>query len=185
MNEKQEFQQRMRRIEELIQRIELTPESELRGSTLELVQSLMELHGAALDRLMEIVAEDEASAPRLMESFACDELVASVLMVHGLHPVDLETRVLQALDRARPVLQSHGGNVELLGLDEGVVRLRLNGSCNGCASSATTLKHTIEQAIYEMAPDVVSIQVEGEVNLGSPQTSSPHLVQLERAAARG
>ncbi len=177
----------MQRIEELIQRIELTPESELRSSTLELVQFLMELHGAALDRLMGIVADD-ASALRLMESFAQDELVASVLMVHGLHPVDLETRILQALDRARPILQSHGGNVELLGLDEGVVRLRLNGSCNGCASSATTLKHTIEQAIYDLAPDVVSINVEGqfegETKGGSPQASSPHLVQLERAAAR-
>jgi Fe-S cluster biogenesis protein NfuA len=185
MNEKQEFQQRMQRIEELIQRIEITPESELRSSTLELVQSLMELHGAALDRMMEIVVEDDASAPRLMEGFARDELVASVLMVHGLHPVDLETRVLQALDRARPVLQAHGGNVELLGLAEGVVRLRLNGSCNGCASSATTLKHTIEQAIYELAPDVASIEVQDEVKGRSSQTSSTHLVQLERAAARG
>jgi Fe-S cluster biogenesis protein NfuA len=106
-------------------------------------------------------------------------------MVHGLHPVDLETRVLQALDRARPVLQAHGGNVELLGLAEGVVRLRLNGSCNGCASSATTLKHTIEQAIYELAPDVASIEVQDEVKGRSSQTSSTHLVQLERAAARG
>ena len=59
-----------------------------------------------------------------------------------------------ALDEVRPYLASHGGDVELLGVEDGVVRLRLEGSCNGCPSSAMTLKLAIEEAIARAAPDV-------------------------------
>jgi Fe-S cluster biogenesis protein NfuA len=57
----------------------------------------------------------------------------------------------------------HGGDVELLGIAGGVVRLRMNGSCQGCPSSTATLAQTIEAAIYESAPDVEAIEVEGVV----------------------
>ena len=52
----------------------------------------------------------------------------------GSIPPILESRVEQALERVRPYLRSHGGNVEMLGIAEGVVRLRMLGSCNGCPS---------------------------------------------------
>jgi Fe-S cluster biogenesis protein NfuA/nitrite reductase/ring-hydroxylating ferredoxin subunit len=88
-----------------------------------------------------------------------------LLILHGLHPFDLETRVRQALDKVRPYLGSHGGNVELLGVTaEGVVRLRLAGSCHGCPSSQVTLKYAIEEEIYKAAPDLTAIQVEGAVD---------------------
>ena len=71
--------------------------------------------------------------------------MASLLLVHGLHPYDVETRVARALDGVRPYLGSHGGDVELLGVtDDGVVRLRLLGSCDGCPSSSVTLKLAVE-----------------------------------------
>ena len=89
--------------------------------------------------------------------------MASLLLLHGLHPLDLEARVRQALEQVRPYLRTHGGDVELLGVDDGVVRLRMQGSCHGCPSSAVTLKHTIEEAIYDAAPDVAAIEVEGVV----------------------
>jgi Fe-S cluster biogenesis protein NfuA len=82
-------------------------------------------------------------------------------LLHGLHPLDLETRVRQALENVRPLLRSHGGNVELLGLAGAVVRLRMLGSCDGCPSSALTLKSAIEDAIFERAPDVIGIEVDG------------------------
>ena len=84
--------------------------------------------------------------------------------MYGLHPLDLETRVEQALERVRPLLRSHHGDVELEGVIDGVVRLRMQGSCNGCPSSALTLKNAIEEAIYAAAPDVEAIQVEGVVD---------------------
>jgi len=85
------------------------------------------------------------------------------LLLYGLHPLDLESRVGQALEKVRPYLHSHGGNIELLGLTDGIVRLRLHGSCHGCPSSAQTLKQTIEEAIFEIAPDVTAIEVEDEL----------------------
>ena len=90
-----------------------------------------------------------------------DELVAHLLLLHGLHPVPVRERVRGALDEVRPYLVAHGGGVELLGVDDGVVRLRLEGACNGCPSSALTLKLAVEEAIARAAPDVERIEAEG------------------------
>jgi Fe-S cluster biogenesis protein NfuA/nitrite reductase/ring-hydroxylating ferredoxin subunit len=90
-----------------------------------------------------------------------DDLVASLLVLHGLHPLNVEMRIARALDRVRPYLGSHGGDVKLLGVNEGVVHLRLEGSCHGCPSSTVTMKLAIERAIEEAAPEVVRIEVEG------------------------
>src|SRR5262249_28000667 len=123
------FQQLSQRIEGLIARIETAPDPNVRADALNLVQSLMELHGPGVNRMMEIVAQAGDHGYDLMDDFADDDLVAGLLLLYGLHPHDLETRVLKALDKARPVLHSHGGDVELLGVAEGIVSLRLTGSC--------------------------------------------------------
>ncbi len=60
----------------------------------------------------------------------------------------------------RPYLRSHGGNVELVGVEQGVAKLRLEGTCSACPSSQMTLHLAVEQAIYETAPDVTAIEVE-------------------------
>jgi Fe-S cluster biogenesis protein NfuA/nitrite reductase/ring-hydroxylating ferredoxin subunit len=112
----------------------------------------------------------------MAESLAADELVAHLLLLHGLHPVPVEQRVRAALEGVRPYLESHGGNVELLGVEEGVARLRLEGSCSGCPSSAMTLKLAIEKAIHEAAPDVDEVVADGAV--GQPEPASG-LIQLE------
>ena len=90
---------------------------------------------------------------------------------------DLETRVLNALDKSRPLLHSHGGDVELLSVEGGVVKLRLQGSCRSCPSSTVTLKQAIEKAIYEEAPDVTEI-VTGDIQSQEPAMSNG-LVQLK------
>jgi Fe-S cluster biogenesis protein NfuA/nitrite reductase/ring-hydroxylating ferredoxin subunit len=110
--------------------------------------------------MMEVVAEGENSG-RAFEVFAEDELVSHLLLLHGLHPLDVETRVVRALEEVRPYLQSHGGNVELLGIEEGLARVRMEGSCDGCPSSAVTLKLAIEEAVLKAAPDLEGIEAEG------------------------
>jgi Fe-S cluster biogenesis protein NfuA len=152
------LRQRVDRIEGLIQQINSAPDLNLRGAAVEVIQTLMEVHYNGLDRLMEIVAEGQAAGWPLMEDFARDEAVTSMLLLHGLHPIDLEERVASALDKVRPYLHSHGGNVELVEIADGIVRLRLVGSCDGCPSSAITMKTAIEKAIHDAAPDVVSIE---------------------------
>src|ERR687894_1093945 len=111
-------------------------------------------------RMMKVVAQGEDSG-RTFEAFAEDELVTHLLLLHGLHPLDVETRVVQALEEVRPYLRSHGGNVELLGIEGGVARLRLEGGCDGCPSSTVTLKLAIEEAVLKAAPDLERIEAEG------------------------
>ena len=91
-----------------------------------------------------------------------DDLVASLLLVHGLHPESLAHRVEEALARCGRLLAAHGGDVELLGIDDeaGAVRLRLLGSCDGCPSSSVTLQLAVERAIVEAAPEIVRIDVD-------------------------
>jgi Fe-S cluster biogenesis protein NfuA/nitrite reductase/ring-hydroxylating ferredoxin subunit len=175
--DKKDFQQRLQKIEQLVQTIEASADPNVCSSAVELMQSLMELHGAGLERMLEIVFDSGAIGGEIIDDLARDELVESLLLLYGLHPLDIETRVLRALDKVRPYLQSHKGNVELVGVNEGVVHLKLQGSCDGCASSAMTLKLAIEEAIYENAPDIVALEVEGVVEQKKPIG----LVQLERA----
>jgi Fe-S cluster biogenesis protein NfuA/nitrite reductase/ring-hydroxylating ferredoxin subunit len=173
-----DVQKRMQQVEGLIRKIDGLPDPEARASAIELVQALMDFHGAGLDRLMEIVAEAGDPGYAIFDKFANDNLVGSLLLLYGLHPVEFETRVQEALEKVRPYLASHGGNVELLGIDDGVVRLRLEGSCKSCPSSSMTLKLAIEEAIYAAAPDVVSIEAEGVV---AQQPAASGFVQIGKS----
>lgn len=128
-----------------------------RQEALGAVRSLVELYGAGLERLVTML---HASDPSLPGTLADDPIVSHLLLMHDLHPVPVEQRVQKALDSVRPYIESHGGSVELLGVESGVVRLRMDGSCKGCPSSSETLKNAIEEAIYREAPDVLEVQAD-------------------------
>ena len=130
--------------------------------------------GAGADR-RDVGERDDGALARAL---ADDELVAHLLLLHGLHPVPLEERVREALDEVRPYLDSHGGDVELLGVEDGVVRLRLQGSCSGCPSSAVTLKLAIEDAIHRRAPEV-----EASRPRRRSRRAAARLLQIELAPA--
>jgi Fe-S cluster biogenesis protein NfuA/nitrite reductase/ring-hydroxylating ferredoxin subunit len=147
-------------------------------TAVELVQALLDLYGEGLARVVAHVAAADASGA-LARAFSDDELVAHLLLLHGLHPVALEDRVREALAEVRPYLESHGGDVDLLGIDEGVVRLALRGSCDGCASSTMTLKLAIEDAIHKAAPDVEAVVAEG----AAEAAPAPGLLQIQLSDA--
>jgi Fe-S cluster biogenesis protein NfuA/nitrite reductase/ring-hydroxylating ferredoxin subunit len=162
VSNKQAFQEQLGRIEGLIQTVEQMADPAAQAASRELVQALLDVHGTALERMLEIIF-DTVGQP-LIDDLGRDDIVSGLLLMHGLHPLSLEARVLQALDKVRPYLSSHGGNVELLDVTpDGEVRLRLEGSCHGCPSSQMTLRYAIEEAVYKAAPDVTGIQVEGVV----------------------
>jgi Fe-S cluster biogenesis protein NfuA len=167
-HKKKEFQLKAERIEELANKLAKVADPELHASAMELVQSVMELHAAAINRMMEVI-DGQTQGERIIAEILNDPLVAGVLILHDLHPEDIETRVLRALEKVRPYLRSHGGDVELIGLEEGVARLRLHGSCGSCPSSSSTLKSAVEEAIHEAAPDVVHIVAE---NVTIPQSNN-------------
>lgn len=154
-----EVRERVARTEALLQEIEALPDARTRHTVMQAVQALLELYGEALTRLLQ--HSSRWGGETLLQALADDELVGHMLLLHGLHPQDMAARVEQALDGVRPYLQSHGGNVALLGVEGGVVRLQLLGSCNGCAGSTITLQTAVEQAIYELAPEVQAIEAEG------------------------
>ena len=127
----------------------------------ELVRVVTDLYGAGIERILDIAYDSGRLDDELLGLLAQDDLVASLLLVHGLHPEDVHTRVQKALDAVRPYLGSHGGDVELLAVtDEGEVRLRLLGSCDGCPSSSVTLELAVRDAIESAAPEVVAIEVD-------------------------
>jgi Fe-S cluster biogenesis protein NfuA/nitrite reductase/ring-hydroxylating ferredoxin subunit len=142
----------------------------------ELVRLVTDFYGAGLERLLDLLYEQGRLGDDLLAAIAADDLVASLLLVHGLHPYSVETRVEKALESVRPYLGSHGGDVELLGVsDDGVVGLRLLGSCDGCPSSSATLKLAVQGAVEAAAPEITTIEVEtpGEDASGTAGASGP------------
>lgn len=164
---KREFRVHTERVDKLVRRLDECGNPEIRAIALELVQSVVELHGAGLARMLESIADTPAGERALDEAIE-DDLVASMLLLHGLHPDPMETRVLRALDKVRPYLHSHGGDVQFVSADQGIVRIKLLGSCGSCPSSQVTVKSAVEDALYEAAPDIVEIVAEkAEVELNS------------------
>jgi Fe-S cluster biogenesis protein NfuA len=159
-NEK-DLRERVQRVGDLVQEIEAIADPALRANTKELVQSLMDLHGAAIERAMEVLADGGEPGMNLIDKLGRDPLVSSLLVLYGLHPEELETRVLEAVDRVKPSLGKQGCEVEVLGLSEGVVRLRVQTREHTCGSTARTVRSTLEGAIYDAAPDIVSLTIEG------------------------
>ena len=160
-------EQLVERVQELQGRFELSGDSATRAVAEELVAAIVQMYGAGLQRIVGSLMDAGAAGERVAGSLAEDPLVATLLLIHDLHPIPLEQRVKDALDSVRPYMESHGGNVELLSLEHGVARIHLRGSCSDCSASAVTLELAIKQALEEAAPDLEGLEVEGM----APQTA--------------
>jgi len=136
---------------------ELGRDAEVADRAEELVRTLVGLYGACLGRIMEIVTD--AGAADTLYRLTQDDLVAGLLIVHDLHPLTTEDRVRTALDGVRPYLGGH--DVELLGVADGVVRIRL--AAGGCGSAAVA--EAVERAVTSAAPEVTAVEVERRATL--------------------
>ncbi|HEX4214523.1 MAG TPA: NifU family protein [Candidatus Dormibacteraeota bacterium] len=152
---RRQFEDRARRVDALVERLEALPDGDAKRSGLDAIQALLELHGDVLARILDRLGPERAA------EVAEDEAVGGLLLLHGIHPLSLEERVGKALEQVRPYMGSHGGGVRVLEVGESGVRLRLEGSCHNCPSSQATLKYAVEQALAEHAPDLARIEVEG------------------------
>ncbi len=170
-----EFRLQTERVEKLAAKLESAGDPETRAAALDLVQSVVELHGTALTRMLQALAKTPEGEAALLEAVN-DDLVAAMLLLHGLHPDDIETRVLRGIEKVRPYLKSHGGDVELSSVRDGIVRLALHGSCGSCPSSSVTLKTAVEDALFEAAPDIVEIVAE---NAAAAQPAHSSLVMIQ------
>ncbi len=165
VNEK-EFQEKIRQLGTLVGELDQMPDGAPKVAARELTQLLMEVHGAGLERIMELVFESgtrgesgTAAGEALIAKFGQDPLVRNLLLLYSLHPDDVETRVLRAIDNVRPRLRKLDARVELVGVHDGAVQLRLVTSGHSCGSTTKNLKAMVEEAIYDLAPDVASLEV--------------------------
>lgn len=170
-----ESQELVAEVERLLDDVEKLVDPVARATATGVAAALLELYGAGLERIVDEIAPRDQDG-EIARAFTQDELISHLLLLHGLHPVGLEQRVLDALGEVRPYLESHGGNVELLEIEGGAVRLRMQGSCSGCPSSAMTLKLAIENAIQKAAPEIAEVLAEEAM----PPASAP-LLQIELA----
>lgn len=154
MSERREFQERIGRIEGLIHKLDSIADPALRSDVRELLAAVMELQGAGFGRILEIAANSGEAAPAIMDAMGDDPLVGCLLVLHNLHPHDLETRVNRAIGKLRPLLRSRDAHLESIRVAEGGVRVKLVGDASG------DLESTVREALLEAAPDASEVIIE-------------------------
>jgi Fe-S cluster biogenesis protein NfuA/nitrite reductase/ring-hydroxylating ferredoxin subunit len=155
------------RVQALTEQLDELPDERARALAQELLGAVIAMYGDGLARIMDAIARSREAGATILDELSQDGAVASLLLIHDLYPVSLQERVTEALDTVRPYMESHGGNVELVGLQDGIAHLKLQGSCNGCAASRATLELAIKQALDEHAPDLLGLEVEGITEPGN------------------
>ena len=183
MTQSKELQRRMQRIGEIVEGLEATADPHARAMAKELLESLMALHGAVFERVLELVSEVGEAGEDIIRKCGRDELVSCLLLLYGLHPDDMRTRVTRALESSKGYLESHAAVAELVSIrEDGTVTVRLAVKATGCGSTAPTVKSILEAAIQDAAPDASSIVVE-ETGAGLKQSGFVSLAQLESGQA--
>lgn len=168
-----DVRERVARVEQSLEAIEALPDGP-RRTALDAVTALVELYGEGWARALgHLERERSGSAAALIE----DELVAHLLMIHGLHPRNVEGRVRDALDAVGAAIEADGLEVELIALEEGVARLRFGG-----AAPEGGVRDLIEQAVLRAAPEIERVHVERPASAGG---DGPVLVQIRGTREKG
>ncbi len=149
----------VKKLNALVEELEAYPDAEIREKTLDLVQIILALHREALRRLVATL-DSLPEKEQILSRITGDDVIHTILLIHGLSPADLQTRVAEVVNELRPFLISQGCDVELLGVDNGRARMRLMRSGQG-APPISALKSEIEKALAEVVPDLSGIEIEG------------------------
>lgn len=157
------------RLEKLVDMLDGFDEKD-RAVVFELLDGFDVLHRLALSRLAAGIA------PELLAGLREDETVAWLLDSYGVG-VDQHAAAEKALETIRPYIHSHGGSVEVIGADAGVVQLRMSGACAGCSASAVTLTEGVEEALREHVPGYARMEVE-EQNAAPHPPPGPTLLEI-------
>ena len=160
--EERQFQARVRQIDSLVEKLQGLRDANARATAIELVRAILDVHAAGLARVLEVAAD---AAPALV----ADDMIASLLLLHGLHPASMEERAMQALERLEPYLRRRGATARVSSIDEGVVRIRVDGA---------PLAEAVEDAVYALVPEAAQVIVE------SPAAIPDGFVPLSSLVAR-
>jgi Fe-S cluster biogenesis protein NfuA len=161
MADSKEFRSKIQKIGGLVAELEHISDPESRAGAKALVQLLLDLHAAGLEQVMEIASADSDAGAGLIDRLGRDPLVSSLLVLYGLHPLHLEDRVAQAVEKVAPSVRKGGGKLELLSAEHGFVRVHVQLEGHTCGSTGKTLRTMVEDALYEAAPDMQALVIEG------------------------
>lgn len=167
------------RIDDLVQRVELIGDPAVRANVVTLIQSLLELHQRGFSRLADLLQQNREGA-EILRSLSSDELVGGLLVLYGLHPDGIENRIRRAVSKISVQMASSKSSVELLELNEGVVRILLKSAASGCSSGTGDIEEMIRDTIYSEAPDVERVEIE---RVSAGKAGADALVQLQIAPA--
>lgn len=159
MISEKEIQQKIRQLGTLVGELDQMPDGGPKVAARELVQLLMEVHGAGLERIMEVVFESGALGEATIARLGQDPITRNLLLLYSLHPDDLETRVLKALDNVAPRLRKLDCQTELVSIEDGSIKVQLHTSGHACGSTTGNLKSIVEESIYDLAPDLTSLVI--------------------------
>jgi hypothetical protein len=159
MMDEEKLRHRMQRIADLVQRLDSVADPAVKAQSRELMECVMDLHGEALERVMQCIRQSGELGRPVTEALSADAVVTSVLLLYGLHPVDFETRVRQAVEKVQPALRQQGADAELTGMSGGAVRILIRGVDSEFA--ARTVRSALEDELYAAAPDATSLILQG------------------------
>jgi Fe-S cluster biogenesis protein NfuA len=166
------FDELLRRLDELMAELERLEEP-LRGRVVELLDGIDAAHRTALRRLPDVLGDEGVARLR-----AADPALAWLLDAYAVGVAERELAEA-ALEEIRPYIESHGGEVDVLEAHDGIVRVRLSGSCSGCTASAVTLREGVERALRDGFPAFVALEVEEDAGAEPHPPPGPTLLELE------
>ncbi|MBA3390904.1 MAG: NifU family protein [Rubrobacter sp.] len=170
-----EFQHLLEWLGTGVERMEAIEDEKTREEVFALLEGIDILHRQGIGRIMDLIGGQQA-----VERISQDPIVHTLLEMYDLPEADERTQVERALEDVYPYFQSHGGKLEILGVEDGRVRVRLSGSCEGCPGTATTLSRVVEEALREGFPGFRELVAEEP----PPPPPRNDIVQLGRRPMR-
>jgi Fe-S cluster biogenesis protein NfuA len=150
------FQSRAERIAAAQRAVERL-ETDARDVAIELLAAVEDLHASVLRTLVGRLRDDEHGRDLLYDVVDDPEVYASLVKAGVVRP-SLAMRAVQVLDGVRPYLTSHGGDVDLVRIEDGVAYVRLLGACQSCGSATETLRDSVAEALLEHLPEITEVQ---------------------------
>lgn len=161
MADDRDLQKRVQTVGSLVHDLETIADPVSRAAVKELVQLLIDLQGAGFERVLEIIYKSNGTGAQLIDELGEDSLIGSLLVLHGIHPDDVQTRVEKKLKQIDSRLHKMGAQATLVSSVEGMIRIRVSLQGHVCGSTSKNVRSTVEEAIYEAAPDLSSLVLEG------------------------
>jgi hypothetical protein len=146
------------KIEDLVGRAQSLSDPKARVVAVDLLRAVLDFHAAGLERVLAIAAGSGIAGETIIQQIAADDLTSSMLLLHDLHPDDLETRIGRAVEKLQDVFTSLGARLSLIAIESGTVRLQFNSARTW---SGTPARDSVENAIFQTAPEIQRVVIEG------------------------